>query len=508
MKRLLFISALCLLLASCENKGEGGGAASLVVETSTLTFEAVSAPSQTVGVTAVGVAWEIRVAETASAWLAAVKSEDGKSVSMSVADNDTPDQRTGSVTVVPVDNDDVKSKTISVVQHAGDVEYEFAIDPASLEFEAEGAAAQTVTVTAEGGLTWTAAADGDAASWVTVKTGEGVIEISVSDNAETTERSGNVVVTPSVESMGKKAVRITQAGKVLPPSLSVELEDPEQTGLAFEASGAAKGESTVYVNAVNVEWSAKGIDADGNTVSWIDVTANQPEDSNRGNIYVAVTKNEAYEERIGYVLVSSKTEGIEDIRIKITQDAALQQLSTLKNDVDLNGLKHASVGVTPNQTWDAEDKASGWSIELMTEGLTKNTDGTYSGSGIKVDLPLGSKHMVFNDDNEYYLADGTYTRFAHDDSGNYGPEMTYIDGFLGFFEYQTMGSWVLLIENGEIVERGPFADGTVEVTRNGDEYTFTFSVMDDAEHRITGTCTVPFTEVKVLDVPRDPIPMG
>ena len=71
---------------------------------------------------------------------------------------------------------------------------------------------------------------GDAASWITVTPGEGTLEVKVSDNPETAERSGNIVVTPSAESVGAKAIRVTQAGKVLPPSLSINVEDPE-TGI-------------------------------------------------------------------------------------------------------------------------------------------------------------------------------------------------------------------------------------------------------------------------------------
>ena len=155
MKKFLFIPALCLLFASCGgDKGpDGGGVPSLKVEPSSLDFAAVSAPSQSVTVTAVNVEWEVRVSDTASAWLKAEKT-DGTTVTVSVTDNGTPEQRTGSFTVVPTNNEDVKAKSVTVVQTGSDVEYKFSVEPAALTFEAEGAAAQTVTITAEGGLTW------------------------------------------------------------------------------------------------------------------------------------------------------------------------------------------------------------------------------------------------------------------------------------------------------------------------------------------------------------------
>ena len=91
MKKFLFIPALCLLFASCGgDKGpDGGGVPSLKVEPSSLDFAAVSAPSQSVTVTAVNVEWEVRVSDTASAWLKAEKT-DGTTVTVSVTDNGTP----------------------------------------------------------------------------------------------------------------------------------------------------------------------------------------------------------------------------------------------------------------------------------------------------------------------------------------------------------------------------------------------------------------------------------
>ena len=66
-------------------------------------------------VTAVNVEWEVRVSDTASAWLKAEKT-DGTTVTVSVTDNGTPEQRTGSFTVVPTNNEDVKAKSVTVVQ--------------------------------------------------------------------------------------------------------------------------------------------------------------------------------------------------------------------------------------------------------------------------------------------------------------------------------------------------------------------------------------------------------
>ena len=502
MKKFLFISGLCLLFASCGgDKGtDGGSVPSLKVEPSSLDFAAVSAPSQSVTVTAVNVEWEVRVSDTASAWLKAEKT-DGTTVTVSVTDNGTPEQRTGSFTVVPTNNEDVKAKSVTVVQTGSDVEYKFSVEPAALTFEAEGAAAQTVTITAEGGLTWEAEVEGDAASWITVTPGEGTLEVKVSDNPETAERSGNIVVTPSAESVGAKAIRVTQAGKVLPPSLSINVEDPE-TGLHFRANGAASDAGTIRVTAVNTDWNARAVDAEGNAVTWFSVAVNK--EDGLSSIGLTVTKNETYEERVGYVVITATVEGVPEIRVTVTQDAALEHLSTLTEDVDVSGMTHAYVGVYPNQSWHPEDKASGWSITVMTENLT--TTGPmgieYSGSGVLLNLNMASEYMPFNDDQEYWMADGIYTVVTREEETGQIPEqqMAIGSGFAGYWG-QRMSSWVMCIEEGEFVKGGPVVAGTVTVTRDGDNYTFVVELADDFGFEITGTFTVLFDDIRQMIVP-------
>ncbi len=506
MKKFLFIPALCLLFASCGgDKGpDGGGVPSLKVEPSSLDFAAVSAPSQSVTVTAVNVEWEVRVSDTASAWLKAEKT-DGTTVTVSVTDNGTPEQRTGSFTVVPTNNEDVKAKSVTVVQTGSDVEYKFSVEPASLTFEAEGAAAQTVTITAEGGLTWEAEVEGDAASWITVTPGEGTFEVKVSDNPETAERSGNIVVTPSAESVGAKAIRVTQAGKVLPPSLSVN-EEELADGFKYSASGAKyTGPNNIRVTAVNTDWNARAVDAEGNAVTWFSVKTNK--ENKIQSIGVDVTKNETYEERVGYVLITATVEGVPEIRVSVTQDAASEHLSTLTEDVDVSGMTHAYVGVYPNQSWHPEDKASGWNITVTTENLTTTGPmGTvYSGSGVALCLSIGSEHMPFNDDQEYWMADGIYTVVKREAETGEIPEqqMTVGSGYAGYWPGQRMSSWVMCIEEGEFVKGGPVAAGTVTVTRDGDNYTFVVELADDFDFKITGVFTVLFDDIRQMDLPTD-----
>ena len=504
MRKLFFISALCLLFASCGgDKGpDGGGVPSLKVEPSSLDFAAVSAPSQSVTVTAVNVEWEVRVSDTASAWLKAEKT-DGTTVTVSVTDNGTPEQRTGSFTVVPTNNEDVKAKSVTVVQTGSDVEYKFSVEPAALTFEAEGAAAQTVTITAEGGLTWEAEVEGDAASWITVTPGEGTLEVKVSDNPETAERSGNIVVTPSAESVGAKAIRVTQAGKVLPPSLSVDV-DPE-TGVVCWANGDLQGRTNIRVTAVNVDWTARAVDAEGNAVQWFSVTEHKGEIA---TISFSVTKNETYEERVGYVLIRANNEEVADIRVKVTQEASREYLSTLTGPVDLSSLTHANVSVTPNQTWHEPEKASFWILSLYSDGI-EFVGGMerFAGTGSALQLELNGQFMEYNDDAEYYLESGPYEVVQSVDVDNMPVEqMTIRGGCVGYYQWQRPGSWAFIYAEDGLTE-GPIVGGKIEVSRSGEDYTFSFDLVDDQNNPVTGTVTVKFDELTVGGTPQ-PKPAG
>ncbi len=69
------------------------------------------------------------------------------------------------------DNDDMKTESVTVTQAGSETPevYSLTVDPAALTFEAEGAAGQSVKVTASGeGITWSAAVDEAAKEWITL----------------------------------------------------------------------------------------------------------------------------------------------------------------------------------------------------------------------------------------------------------------------------------------------------------------------------------------------------
>ena len=117
-------------------------------------------------------------------------------LTVGVQDNPQAEQRTASLTVNAAGGSGikVKDKTVTIVQQPSDtpVVYSITVEPASLTFEAEGAATQKVTVMTEGeGLTWRTEVDEAARGWLTVTEGEGQFAVAVSDNPDTVEHHRN-----------------------------------------------------------------------------------------------------------------------------------------------------------------------------------------------------------------------------------------------------------------------------------------------------------------------------
>ena len=90
--------------------------------------------------------------------------------------------------------------------------YKLEVSPLALNFEATGAAAQTVTVTAEN-VEWEVVKAAEA-TWVTVTTDEAnsTISVSVDDNTAETERTAQIQVAPVAnDSVEAKTITVTQA---------------------------------------------------------------------------------------------------------------------------------------------------------------------------------------------------------------------------------------------------------------------------------------------------------
>ena len=250
MKKILFVAAACILAAACKPTETETTTASLEVTPTSLSFAAEDTAPQTITVTAVGVEWTYSLAESGKEWVTIERLSD-KELTVAVADNTKAEQRTAAVTFKAKDNNRIKDRSVTIIQQGAENPevYALTVDPTVLTFEAEGAAGQSVKVTASGeGMTWSAAVEDAAKEWITLSATEGTegettLTVAVADNPDTAERSANITITPSEETAGSKVIRISQEPKVLPPSFSLSYREGEvpEEGFTLNYRGYIEG---------------------------------------------------------------------------------------------------------------------------------------------------------------------------------------------------------------------------------------------------------------------------
>ena len=488
MKKLLFIAAACLLAAACTPQDGGGETASLEVSPKSLTFGAEDTTPQEITVTATGVEWEYAVPSSAD-WITVDDGTAGKLL-VSVAKNPTAEKRTASIRITAKDNDDLEPVSVTVTQAGSETPevYSLTVDPAALTFEAEGAAGQSVKVTASGeGITWSAAVEDAAKEWITLSATEGAegettLTVTVQDNPDTAERSANVTLTPSVESVGPKAIRVTQEAKVLPPSLAITYDGGKELPEEGFVMGYRGRLITLALVPVNLTWKAEA-DAE-----WLKITVNT--DYNLLTIAMSDVLNTSSESRSCNIIVTTDAEGVGPFKIPVTQEGQPEFQSTILEDMELTTLTHCYVAVTPNCDW--RDKPfTQWDMRFMSENVSyANNLGNYSGTGDRLTVDLVSEPIWVNDDAEYYLPDGTYTVVANFNSD----ENLRVPGSVsaGAFTFShprfTNGTWYVRIEDDAYPGgQAAITEGTMTVSRTGEEYVITFEFVSDAGFAVTGT---------------------
>ena len=482
------VAAACLLAAACSPTDGESTTASLEVSPSSLAFGAEDTTPQEITVTATGVEWEYTLPSSAD-WITVDDGTAGKLL-VSVAKNPTAEKRTASIAVKPVNNDDVKAKSVTVTQAGSETPevYSLTVDPAALTFAAEGAAGQSVKVTASGeGITWSAAIDEAAKEWITLSATEGAegettLTVTVQDNPDTAERSANVTLTPSVESVGPKAIRVTQEAKVLPPSLAITYDGGKELPEEGFVMGYRGRLITLALVPVNLTWKAEA-DAE-----WLKITVNT--DYNLLTIAMSDVLNTSSESRSCNIIVTTDAEGVGPFKIPVTQEGQPEFQSTILEDMELTTLTHCYVAVTPNCDW--RDKPfTQWDMRFMSENVSyANNLGNYSGTGDRLTVDLVSEPIWVNDDAEYYLPDGTYTVVANFNSD----ENLRVPGSVsaGAFTFShprfTNGTWYVRIEDDAYPGgQAAITEGTMTVSRTGEEYVITFEFVSDAGFAVTGT---------------------
>ena len=491
MKKILFVAAACLLAAACSPTDGESTTASLEVSPSSLTFGAEDTTPQEITVTATGVEWEYTLPSSAD-WITVDDGTAGKLL-VSVVKNPTAEKRTASIAVKPVNNDDVKAKSVTVTQAGSETPevYSLTVDPAALTFEAEGAAGQSVKVTASGeGITWSAAVDEAAKEWITLSATEGTegettLTVTVQDNPDTAERSANVTLTPSAESVGPKAIRVTQEAKVLPPSFSMSYEGGELPAEGFVADYKGSASFQIAVTPVNVIWDVKTqYESGGN--DWLQVSKYESETVNLITINFNL-RNDSPETRTATITVTTDAEGIGPFEIKASQQGKPDFLSTITEDVSMN-LTYCYALVEPNNDYRNESKTA-WDFILWDEGIEYDFVGNFTGTGDKLCVYLYTEPIQQNDDNEYYLPDGTYTVAATKDDTTYEFQPGDITAGRWGYSHPTFpsGTWYIRMENDTVTGDACITGGTITVTRNGEEYDIAFDFTSDAGYKVTGS---------------------
>lgn len=479
MKRYFYCLSMAVvawMCMGCEKTGETTGSTkSLSIETTELIFEARGAEAREVTVTAENLEWSFDVSETASEWLHTERN--GDVLVVSVDDNHSPEERRGSITVVPEDAGPIKSKIISVVQQASDEKYSLTVHPEKLDFAALDAEPQTVEIITEGtGLTWHSEIEESAREWLAVEEGDGSITVSVQNTSQAPPRVGSIVIVSNMESVMEKTIRVEQAG--LPPSLSVNVE-------SIEFSYKETTYKNIVVTAVNTEWSVKAVDEEGVEVTWLK--------AQKAGSMVRVeptSVNATLEPRQAYVVITPDAEELEPVRVLVTQTAANEILTTLTDDLDLGMLAGARAVFSPSQVWDQTTTVSSWDLYLWEEGVTfdKKTF-LFKGTGGRLVFKLFTEKITFNDDNEYYIPDGTYTVTALAEGEAYAPgQLQYPEVWTAGHPRLPLGAWYTKLENDAYTtDQAPLVVGTLTVTRNGENYEFGLNFEDDLGFKVTGT---------------------
>lgn len=510
MKRILTVLALAtaVLGVSCDGPEEQVKP-TLTVSPSELAFAASGNSSKTVTVTAENVGWEITMSDESRAWITVTENSDGKTLTVSVADNEAETPRNGSFTLTP-DNVKVDPKRVTVSQEGAEVgDLSFSLDPTALTFDGEGAPAQEVVVTvSDAKLTWTAAPEDAAKDWITVTAADGRISVSVVDNPDTAERSGNVIVTPDTKSVSPKAVRVTQKGRVLPPSLSTSVESGK---LEFDYSVVIG--TTVYVTAVDVNWDVEVSDTPdvvGNPVEWLKVS-NINKEVDTPHFSVRPETNTTTEARTGYVVVTSDNPEVPNVTIEVVQAGGKEFLTNLTAPVEITDMGTGVVNdvyISPNQTWQDRPIAY-WQLTLFAQSVERNKEWYgfwhYTGVGTRLFLDIYSERIVYNDDAEYCLPEGDYTVAADETDAEDNAVLVPFTVKPGRETNGSMsvvgGSWYLEVigdaEEDVYGDMAPISSGTLHVARNGEEYTLTMDFMDDAGFSITGTCVTKLDNMSV-----------
>lgn len=212
---------------------------------------------------------------------------------------------------------------------------------------------------------------------------------------------------------------------------------------------------------------------------------------------IQVLRNAASEPRSVsvYLIPNDEELGFEQIEITVTQEAAPEYRSNLTEDVVLDAT-HAYCYVRPSRP--SLSGGTYWQIELLGSDV-QNEFGINSGTGDRLYVKLVSTLIEPNDDNEYYLPEGTYTVGTAEEADAIGPwGILYPYDPDDSAKYPS-GATYTRIENDVWTVKAPLVEGTMEVSRSGDVYTLQLDFKDDQGYSVTGTWEGRLDENRLVD---------
>lgn len=278
-------------------KAKSSSQQSLSVSPSSLNFSAASGSNTfTVNTTNVS-SWE---AKSNQSWCTA--STSGNTVTVSVTENISTDQRNATITV---SGGEASPVTVSVTQSGKD--YSLGVDPTTLSFVAAG---ETKSVTVTSNDSWTVSSN---QTWCTVSPASGsntaTVNITAAANSSTSSRAATITIKGT--NSGTKTISVSQE-----PGKPVYTLTVEPSSLSFTYSSDSKNVTVTS----NDSWTVSS------NKSWC--TVSQTSGSNNGTIKISVTANTSTSSRTATVTVKGTNSGI-------TKTVSVSQEGKPKEDDDI-----------------------------------------------------------------------------------------------------------------------------------------------------------------------------
>ena len=177
-------------------------------------------------------------------------------------------------------------------------------EPSALSFEATGAAAQTVKVTATGGVEWEYEVPQIVKEWLTVSRDGDVLTASVTDNLKGEQR--NAIVTLRATNNGdikERTISVSQEANPNPVEFSISVEPAY---MSFVGTEAPAQDVTVKVTG-GMTWEAT------TDVDWITITPAE------GKFGVSVTDNPDGKQREGTITVTPSDPEVDPATVRVVQ---------------------------------------------------------------------------------------------------------------------------------------------------------------------------------------------